>query len=67
MPLLLRLISASDLPSHDLLSESDVFVIAQLLRPDGKVAAEATWPVKWDQDSPIWAPRPASAGTRRPA
>ena len=54
VPLLLRLISASDLPSHDLLSESDVFVIAQLLRPDGKVAAEATWPVKWDQDSPIW-------------
>jgi len=52
-PLVLSLISAHNMPQHDLFSESDIFVVAKLAQPDG-TTAEARWPVKWDSNHPIW-------------
>ena len=55
-PLLLRLISAHNLPKHDVFSESDPFVTVDLLPFGGHSEAllSVTWPVKWDAASPVW-------------
>ena len=53
-PLLLRLVSASNLPAMDLTSESDVYCNASLMPKGGKARAKAKWPVRWDSSDPLW-------------
>ena len=53
-PLLMRLGHAEHLPSLDVGSESDVFVVMDLLDAHGHVVASAKWPVKWDNNHPVW-------------
>ena len=53
-PLVVRLISAHNLPALDLLSESDVFVLGSLVDNAGTELAKAQWPVKWDSADPVW-------------
>ena len=50
----MRLGHAKHLPSLDLASESDVFVVMDLLTFGGRVLASAKWPVKWDTNNPTW-------------
>ncbi|KAL1521659.1 hypothetical protein AB1Y20_021316 [Prymnesium parvum] len=53
-PLVVCLISGHKLPALDLLSESDVFVLAHMEDCNGSKLAEARWPVKWDTPNPVW-------------
>ncbi|KAL1504451.1 hypothetical protein AB1Y20_010857 [Prymnesium parvum] len=55
-PLLVRLISAHNLPNHDMFSESDVFATIDVLPFGGHSAPILTvaWPVKWDTPNPVW-------------
>lgn len=53
-PLLIRLGHAKHLPSLDVASQSDVFVVMELLDGSGRVVTSAKWPVKWDANSPVW-------------
>jgi broad specificity phosphatase PhoE len=58
-PLLLRLVSAHNLPWMDYDSESDVYVIAKILPQSSESSKEeaiatARWPVKWDSTDPLW-------------
>ena len=54
-PLLLRLVSACNMPSMDLTSESDVYAIVSLTPKDAKKpSATHKWPVRWDATSPLW-------------
>lgn len=53
-PLLIRLLSAHNLPSLDIGSESDVYVKAELVGSDAAVVAAASWPIKWDATNPLW-------------
>ena len=46
-PLLVRLISAHNMPALDLMSESDVYVDASLVGSGGEVVAAAKWPAPW--------------------
>lgn len=51
--LLLRLVSAHNVPSLDRFSQSDVYAVA-LLCENGKQVANACWPVKPDTIDPYW-------------
>ena len=66
-PFLLRIVSASSIPSLDHLSESDVYAVARLLE-DGVVINSVVWPVKVDAVNPYWnsirSLGPASANAR---
>ena len=53
-PLLMRLGHAQHLPSLDVASESDVFVVMELLDGSGHVVTSSKWPVKWDATNPVW-------------
>ena len=55
-PLLLHLLSAHNLPKHDVFSESDPFCTIDLLPFVGASEAllSVAWPVKWDTASPVW-------------
>ena len=54
-PLLLRLVSACNMPSMDLTSESDVYAIVSLTPKDAmKPSATHKWPVRWDATNPLW-------------
>ena len=55
-PLLLRLVSACNLPAMDLASESDVYCNARLLASgtSNKAITTAKWPVRWDSSDPLW-------------
>lgn len=50
----MRLGHAKHLPSMDVASESDVFVVMVLLDGHGHVVTSAKWPVKWDANNPVW-------------
>jgi len=53
--LLVRLIGCNNMPRADMTSASDVYVKAELIEPPStEPIATARWPVKWDQDNPIW-------------
>ena len=53
-PLLLRLVSACNMPSMDLTSESDVYAIVSLTPKDAmKPSATHKWPVRWDATNPL--------------
>ena len=54
-PLLLRLISATNLPKHDVFSHSDPFVTVDVLQPGRRTPLiSANWPIKWDSANPVW-------------
>lgn len=50
----MRLGHAQHLPSLDVASESDVFVVMELLDGSGHVVTSSKWPVKWDATNPVW-------------
>lgn len=53
-PLLMWLGNAKHLPTMDLTSESDPFIVMELLTASGVVKNAAKWPVKWDSNHPTW-------------
>jgi len=52
-PFLLRIVSAHNMPSLDLLSASDVYAVASLME-GGVAVTSARWPVKPDAVNPYW-------------
>ena len=54
-PFLLKLHSAHNLPSLDVLSDSDVYCKAKIVQSRTRtVTGVARWPVKWDATNPLW-------------